>query len=235
MAREAALKAEGARVAIDTPLLDGSIALKGAQVRRSAPEEISRDHQPQKPGDRAAGAQEHRLSLLRRIRLDGRLPTCRRTRACGSSKARRAFARPSGDADLGQWQWPRLHPRHLGRRPIHVQRRRQRDQQFRHAQTLVSLRLCGARRRSQGADQLGLHQGFVGVANGSETDANYSDFKDQARRRKTFSSTGGWVGITDKYWMAAIIPPQNGFRRLLSGHPSATTKAYQANYRLPAT
>src|SRR6185312_8883677 len=31
MSREAALKAEGARVAIDSPLLDGSIALKGAK------------------------------------------------------------------------------------------------------------------------------------------------------------------------------------------------------------
>ena len=32
MTREAALKAEGARVAIDTPMLDGSIALKGARL-----------------------------------------------------------------------------------------------------------------------------------------------------------------------------------------------------------
>ena len=53
-----------------------------------------------------------------------------------------------------------------------------------------------------------LHQGFVGVANGSETDANYSDFKDEGAAPKTFASTGGWVGITDKYWMAAVIPPR---------------------------
>src|SRR3984885_11961099 len=32
MTRDAALKAEGARVAIDTPMLDGSIALKGARL-----------------------------------------------------------------------------------------------------------------------------------------------------------------------------------------------------------
>ena len=61
-----------------------------------------------------------------------------------------------------------------------------------------------------------LHQGFVGVANGSETDANYSDFKDAGTPPKTFSSTGGWVGITDKYWMASGHPaPEPEFRRLL--------------------
>ena len=54
-----------------------------------------------------------------------------------------------------------------------------------------------------------LHVGFVGVANGSEVDAKYDDFKDAATPAKNFSSTGGWVGITDKYWMAAIIPPQD--------------------------
>ncbi len=59
------------------------------------------------------------------------------------------------------------------------------------------------------ATSLYLHLGFVGVANGSEVDANYDDFKDPGTPPKTFSSTGGWVGITDKYWMAAVIPPQN--------------------------
>ena len=81
-----------------------------------------------------------------------------------------------------------------------------------------------------------LHQGFVGVANGSETDANYSDFKDAGTAPKSFSSTGGWVGITDKYWMAAVIPPQgeayNG--EYLGTAISGDTKAYQANYRLGA-
>ena len=25
---------------------------------------------------------------------------------------------------------------------------------------------------------------------------------------KTFKDTGGWIGITDKYWAAALIPDQ---------------------------
>ena len=53
-----------------------------------------------------------------------------------------------------------------------------------------------------------LHEGFVGVANGTLKDANYDDFKDD-KPPQTFQSTGGWLGITDKYWMASVIPPQN--------------------------
>src|SRR5579864_3285504 len=54
-----------------------------------------------------------------------------------------------------------------------------------------------------------LHEGFVGAANGASNDASYDDFKDDSKPPKTFSSTGGWAAITDKYWMAAVIPPQN--------------------------
>ncbi len=50
------------------------------------------------------------------------------------------------------------------------------------------------------------------------------------------TSTGGWLGITDKYWMAAVIPPQaeafNG--EYLGTTIGNQTKAYQANYRLGA-
>jgi YidC/Oxa1 family membrane protein insertase len=79
-----------------------------------------------------------------------------------------------------------------------------------------------------------LHTGFIGVANGSEIDAKYTDFKDPGTPAKTFSSTGGWVGITDKYWMAAAIPPQgeafNG--SYLGSKTAAGVDAFQSSYRL---
>ncbi len=79
-----------------------------------------------------------------------------------------------------------------------------------------------------------LHQGFIGVAGGSEKDADYSDFKG-GKPPQTFSSKGGWFGITDKYWMAAVIPPQNA--RLAAAYRAvqgAHVTAYQADYRLAA-
>jgi YidC/Oxa1 family membrane protein insertase len=80
-----------------------------------------------------------------------------------------------------------------------------------------------------------LHEGFVGVSDGTLKDANYDDFKDEGTPPKTFSSTGGWVGITDKYWMAAVAPPQNEqFDGSYLATPFGSTKAYEANYRLSA-
>ncbi|HUO91249.1 MAG TPA: membrane protein insertase YidC [Rhizomicrobium sp.] len=80
-----------------------------------------------------------------------------------------------------------------------------------------------------------LHEGFVGVANGSLTDAGYDDFKEDNTPPKTFSSTGGWVGITDKYWMAAVAPPQSeNFDGAYRGSNFGGGKAYQADYRLGA-
>ncbi|HET7333905.1 MAG TPA: membrane protein insertase YidC [Rhizomicrobium sp.] len=80
-----------------------------------------------------------------------------------------------------------------------------------------------------------VHEGFVGVADGSLKDPTYDHFKDDGTEPETFKSTGGWLGITDKYWMAAVIPPQQdtfdgGFRA-----PKVNgIHAYQADYRLGA-
>ncbi|MBL6852594.1 MAG: membrane protein insertase YidC, partial [Alphaproteobacteria bacterium] len=80
-----------------------------------------------------------------------------------------------------------------------------------------------------------LHEGFVGVANGSAQYKTYKDFADDGTPPTTFNSTGGWVGITDKYWMATVIPPQN---ETFDGSYRTSTyngvKAYYADYRLGA-
>ena len=51
------------------------------------------------------------------------------------------------------------------------------------------------------------HVGPVGVFNGA---ANYSFTFDDLRKEgdQRFSSNGGWLGFTDKYWLAAVIPDQ---------------------------
>ena len=51
-----------------------------------------------------------------------------------------------------------------------------------------------------------LHEGPYGVFNGSLKEFSYSDFKDNKQQKIT--TTGGWVGITDKYWMATLVPDQ---------------------------
>jgi YidC/Oxa1 family membrane protein insertase len=59
--------------------------------------------------------------------------------------------------------------------------------------------------------QMILHEGAIGAfgADGKFTteQVKYKDWAKKPRIQK--DSTGGWMGITDKYWLAALIPAQN--------------------------
>jgi YidC/Oxa1 family membrane protein insertase len=80
-----------------------------------------------------------------------------------------------------------------------------------------------------------LHEGFVGVADDSAKYVTYKHFDDEGTQPEKFSSTGGWLGITDKYWMAAVVPPQGDkYSGTFRAMPYGGTKSYQADYNLPA-
>ncbi|HEY1637797.1 MAG TPA: membrane protein insertase YidC [Rhizomicrobium sp.] len=84
----------------------------------------------------------------------------------------------------------------------------------------------------QSTHYMALHEGFVGILGGHLQDPNYSDLKPD-KREEGFHSTGGWLGLTDKYWMAAIIPPQNeGVDAAYRAVDPEAKKDYQANYRM---
>ena len=53
-----------------------------------------------------------------------------------------------------------------------------------------------------------LHEGLLGVVDGKLQEMNYSDVKDEPAGISA-ETTGGWVGITDKYWLATLIPNQS--------------------------
>ncbi|SRR5579885_424621 len=77
-----------------------------------------------------------------------------------------------------------------------------------------------------------VHEGFIGVAGDTLKDASYGDFKPDTPPTN-FSATGGWVGITDKYWMAAVIPPQDRpFDATYHTTMLHGVQAFQADYRL---
>ena len=59
--------------------------------------------------------------------------------------------------------------------------------------------------------QMILHEGAIGTFG---TDGKFATeqvkYKDWAKKKQIDkASTGGWMGITDKYWLAALIPTQN--------------------------
>ena len=56
-----------------------------------------------------------------------------------------------------------------------------------------------------------LHEGGIGTfgSDGKYTTEQLKYKKWSETPRQDHTSTGGWLGITDKYWLAALIPPQN--------------------------
>ncbi len=51
-----------------------------------------------------------------------------------------------------------------------------------------------------------LHEGPYGVFDGTLEEYSYEDIQDDGEVRQT--STGGWLGFTDKYWLVALVPDQ---------------------------
>ncbi len=52
-----------------------------------------------------------------------------------------------------------------------------------------------------------LHEGPISITDSVLKEYSYEDLRDDKKIKLT--STGGWIGITDKYWQTAIIPDQN--------------------------
>ena len=50
-----------------------------------------------------------------------------------------------------------------------------------------------------------LHEGFIGVFDGELKEDSYDDIKEKKISR---NADNGWLGITDKYWMTAVVPPK---------------------------
>jgi YidC/Oxa1 family membrane protein insertase len=76
-----------------------------------------------------------------------------------------------------------------------------------------------------------LHEGPVGVlGEGKLFELNYKDLEKPVEPVK---SQGGWLGLTDKYWAAALIPGQDAsLTARFSSSLLGTLRTYQADYLL---
>lgn len=57
-----------------------------------------------------------------------------------------------------------------------------------------------------------LHEGPIGFLGDSLKEVDYDELKDSYQGQQVvqpYESTGGWIGITDKYWLAALVPSQD--------------------------
>lgn len=97
----------------------------------------------------------------------------------------------------------------------------------------VTLFPYGLVSRSETPETLGffiLHEGLLGVFDGQLKEVDYDDLQDAGKIEQT--TKGGWIGITDKYWLVALLPDQKAqlqtaFRHTLDGKK---IDKYQVDY-----
>ncbi|HUB49804.1 MAG TPA: membrane protein insertase YidC [Acetobacteraceae bacterium] len=80
----------------------------------------------------------------------------------------------------------------------------------------------------------GVSQGLTGVAKGTLHSMTYETAKSDAKKHDGVaydeSSAGGWAGITDKYWLTALVPEQSQDMGLSFRYIDTGDGAYQVGY-----
>jgi YidC/Oxa1 family membrane protein insertase len=79
-----------------------------------------------------------------------------------------------------------------------------------------------------------LHEGLIGfLGDQGLQEVSYKTIDD--KKTMTFKVTNGWLGITDKYWAAALLPDTNAaLQARFSAGQIGTQKTYQTDYLLDA-
>jgi YidC/Oxa1 family membrane protein insertase len=62
--------------------------------------------------------------------------------------------------------------------------------------------------KSPDPDTWNIHVGPMGVFDGKIVNVNYSDVIEAPKSEVDYTTTGGWLGETEKYWLAALVPDQ---------------------------
>jgi YidC/Oxa1 family membrane protein insertase len=76
-----------------------------------------------------------------------------------------------------------------------------------------------------------LHEGMVGVVGDSGVQQpTYDSIEKEPKATKQISGTGGWLGFTDKYWAAVVIPDQHTAVEGTFSSRGTTSKIYQADF-----
>jgi YidC/Oxa1 family membrane protein insertase len=74
-----------------------------------------------------------------------------------------------------------------------------------------------------------LHEGPLGVFDGKLYETKYDDLK--SAKTVTKPTTGGWIGITDKYWLVSLVPDQ---KQAVTARFLHTTRGNEDRYQVDA-
>ncbi len=79
-----------------------------------------------------------------------------------------------------------------------------------------------------------LHEGPIGVIGKILYERKYKKLAKNPEREVAENGVGGWVGITNKYWLAAVVPPQEEeMNATLDNIGTADKPIFRATYALP--
>jgi len=80
-----------------------------------------------------------------------------------------------------------------------------------------------------------LHEGLIGLVGNSLQEIKYSDTTALDPSKPPVDSSGGWLGFTDKYWLTALVPPQDEAIKTKFQHvQEGGIDRYQADFLGPA-
>jgi YidC/Oxa1 family membrane protein insertase len=81
-----------------------------------------------------------------------------------------------------------------------------------------------------------LHEGLIGqVGDNREADITYAAMDKETGNTRTLEGTGGWLGVTDKYWAGVVAPPQDvPYKGTFSSYAENGNRDYQTDALLPA-
>ena len=78
-------------------------------------------------------------------------------------------------------------------------------------------------------------EGLIAYSDGAEQRDTYAALDKETDKVKPLKSTGGWFGFTDRYWAAAVIPPQDQpVDARFSASGPVERETYQSDYLSPA-
>jgi YidC/Oxa1 family membrane protein insertase len=209
--REQALKADGARVAIDTPTVDGSLLLKGARFDDLRLKNYKETVDPKSPEIVLFSPKATHFPYFAQfgwnanpsahVNIPGDSTVWKQTGGTVLS--------PTSPVTLSWDNGQGL----IFTRTISV------DRQYMftvadsvanksgHNVTLYPYALVMRDGVPDEKHYMSLHEGFIGWLDGRVRDPSYDTMK-PGDPAESYHSAGGWLGITDKYWMATLIPPQ---------------------------
>jgi YidC/Oxa1 family membrane protein insertase len=229
----AAALAEAPRVAIDTPALTGSLSLRGARIDDLTLREYRTEVDPASPAIVLLSPQDTPTAYYAEF---GFVAGDKATPVPGPDtpwQADGATLTPDSPVTLTWDNGQGLRFTRVVSVDAHYMftiRDRVENSGVRPA-TIYPYGLISRGYRPQTLGYYILHEGPLGVFDGTLKEVDYKDLENEDNGVIGQDTVGGWIGITDKYWLTAIDLDNDATSKTRFVHTEGNGDRYQVDYR----